>query len=660
MKIKKCKDMIGNQTVFIRFLCNTFLVLMIPFLILSTVYFSLNARLQEQAYERNLGILENSVEKMELLYDNMDQISFWLSENPEIVRYYNTDHTSINTQTTSMLQAQEVLAAIRVGNSDIQNIQLYSRESDTLIDFYTNAFYVERYYGSSFLVQGMDSFGFRNRYLDAPENLYYESAAVAAGGKTGEALVYNKRYMNTGARAGEGRILFYLDRERMLRFFAPLEYRDKGFVYMTDSAGRAILEDFPADGDVAAQIKVDAFTGNKGYARRELNGEEFFLTWYRSEDRGWICIEGVPVSDLLAVAGQFRGMMLLLLVMAGLVGIVLVFLVSRKLAEPLIEIGNVLGREGRMPIEEFVGEIKMLVERNSVLVERMQQQVSVMRTEAFYKFLTGECRNAEETEEILDKIGMRKDASHYVILLVSCNDINLDACLEDISAQKVYLENIIREQRCVEIQDIYHIDFARMVIFMTFGEENARRVREKAEELIGAVKETIGKEAFYSISVGGDVVENVLKLPAAFVHSQKALNIPQNVFGTHKIQWYERARQYLDMEHYEFPAAGKNVPLQSLVLADKVKKYIHENYSDSQLSLSSVGEEFCITEVYLSKLFKQATGENFSKYVEGIRMEKAKELMEQKKKTSEIADMVGYNSPQVFRRAWKRYYGDTP
>lgn len=97
-----------------------------------------------------------------------------------------------------------------------------------------------------------------------------------------------------------------------------------------------------------------------------------------------------------------------------------------------------------------------------------------------------------------------------------------------------------------------------------------------------------------------------------------------------------------------------------MVLTDKIKKYINENYNDPQLSLSLVGEEFCITEVYLSKLFKQTTGENFSKYIEGIRMERAKELMEQKKKVSEIAVLVGYNSPQVFRRAWKRYYGDTP
>lgn len=41
-------------------------------------------------------------------------------------------------------------------------------------------------------------------------------------------------------------------------------------------------------------------------------------------------------------------------------------------------------------------------------------------------------------------------------------------------------------------------------------------------------------------------------------------------------------------------------------------------------------------------------------------MKYAKELMDQNNKVAAVADMAGYNSPQVFRRAWKRCYGGTP
>ena len=96
-------------------------------------------------------------------------------------------------------------------------------------------------------------------------------------------------------------------------------------------------------------------------------------------------------------------------------------------------------------------------------------------------------------------------------------------------------------------------------------------------------------------------------------------------------------------------------------LINKIQQYIGEKYTDPQLSLTLIANVFGITEVYLSSLFKQKTGENFSKYVERLRMEKAREYIEEGKYLiKEIAEKIGYNSPQVFRRAYKRCFGSTP
>jgi AraC-like DNA-binding protein len=59
-------------------------------------------------------------------------------------------------------------------------------------------------------------------------------------------------------------------------------------------------------------------------------------------------------------------------------------------------------------------------------------------------------------------------------------------------------------------------------------------------------------------------------------------------------------------------------------------------------------------------LFKDISGENFSKYIEKLRMQRAHELIENGFKITEIAQMAGYNSPQVFRRAYRRHYGVAP
>lgn len=92
----------------------------------------------------------------------------------------------------------------------------------------------------------------------------------------------------------------------------------------------------------------------------------------------------------------------------------------------------------------------------------------------------------------------------------------------------------------------------------------------------------------------------------------------------------------------------------------RIKDYVDTHYVNPNISLVFVADEFHLSEVYLSKLFKQITGENFSKYIKQLRLSRANELLQQHMPIKDVAQAVGYNSPQVFRRAYKRMYGISP
>lgn len=650
-----------RHTVFIKFLSDMVMILIIPFLLLCVMYSGLNSKIKEQTYERNLGTLENSVQKIELLFDNMDQITFYLKDNIDIINYFNIDAPSAQSDTSYMIKAQKDLAAMKVGNNDILNIQLYSDLSDTLIDYSTNAYYLERYYGSSFYIKNLSYKQFRRKYLERTASSAYQSEIITSNRRANEALVYNNSLTGANLRSNKNRIIYYVSVDRMLQLFNTNEYKMEGFVCMIDENGQVILSD-NRPGYSIMQLDYSSFQADRGYTNLYIDGRKMFVTYYHSKNRNWLCLEAIPASMVLAVTDEFRALMLCLLILAAIAGIMLVVLVARKLSKPITEVSDILGyQEKKVVMEEFVYEIKKLVEHNTVLTEKMQQQISVMRTEAFYKLLTGNCSSEEAIREELNKVGIKQGAAYYIILLLTCNDINVDAGLEDISAQKIYLDNVIRQQNFPELHDIYQIDFERMIILLTTENTYAKQARERAEGFIQKVMDMIAQNVYISISVGGDMVNDALKLPKAFMHAQRALNIPQNVFGNCKIQWYEHAKRYMELGAHEINLSEEEyISLQNLVLVEKIKEHIIKNYKDPQLSLTSVGEEFYVTEVYLSKLFKKATGENFSKYVEGLRMKYARELIDQNKKITEVADLAGYNSPQVFRRAWKRYYGGTP
>ncbi|MNO33355.1 HTH-type transcriptional regulator YesS [compost metagenome] len=93
----------------------------------------------------------------------------------------------------------------------------------------------------------------------------------------------------------------------------------------------------------------------------------------------------------------------------------------------------------------------------------------------------------------------------------------------------------------------------------------------------------------------------------------------------------------------------------------QIKEYTEENYSDTELSLYRVAEQVERPEKYISQLFKEVTGVNFSDHLIKIRMDQAVILLKDSRYTvDEIAVRVGYNSSHSFRRAFKRLIGVSP
>lgn len=87
----------------------------------------------------------------------------------------------------------------------------------------------------------------------------------------------------------------------------------------------------------------------------------------------------------------------------------------------------------------------------------------------------------------------------------------------------------------------------------------------------------------------------------------------------------------------------------------EVLTYISEHSRDTSL------ERVHLSPSYLSRNFKEKSGESFSHALLRIRMEKAKDmLMDARNYSYDIAYFVGYDNPKNFSRAFKSYYGMTP
>jgi two-component system response regulator YesN len=91
-----------------------------------------------------------------------------------------------------------------------------------------------------------------------------------------------------------------------------------------------------------------------------------------------------------------------------------------------------------------------------------------------------------------------------------------------------------------------------------------------------------------------------------------------------------------------------------------IMNFILENYH-KKLSLDHISKMFFISREHLCRNFKKETGENLFRFINRLRMEKARELLEDESlKIYNISRMVGFADNNYFTKVFKKHFGVLP
>lgn len=100
---------------------------------------------------------------------------------------------------------------------------------------------------------------------------------------------------------------------------------------------------------------------------------------------------------------------------------------------------------------------------------------------------------------------------------------------------------------------------------------------------------------------------------------------------------------------------------RSYELSRSITEFVNSHYGDVNLNVAMIAEQLGITPSYMSKLFKEQTGETLPDYINKVRLEQAKMLLrDDKLNISEAAARVGYVNSNALIRSFKKYEGVTP
>jgi signal transduction histidine kinase/ligand-binding sensor domain-containing protein/DNA-binding response OmpR family regulator len=95
----------------------------------------------------------------------------------------------------------------------------------------------------------------------------------------------------------------------------------------------------------------------------------------------------------------------------------------------------------------------------------------------------------------------------------------------------------------------------------------------------------------------------------------------------------------------------------------KILHFINENISESELSVELLSSKVFLSRSQLYRKIKTLTGTSVNEFIRNVRLEKAKQLLEQGNKDvniNEISYKVGFPSPSYFAKCYKIKYGYLP
>ncbi|WP_440112765.1 response regulator [Paenibacillus sp. QZ-Y1] len=113
------------------------------------------------------------------------------------------------------------------------------------------------------------------------------------------------------------------------------------------------------------------------------------------------------------------------------------------------------------------------------------------------------------------------------------------------------------------------------------------------------------------------------------------------------------AAEHLDRLIQRMGGGSKDTVLKQII------EFIRRNPGEN-LKLEVLAEVFNYNSSYLGKLFKNHTGEYFNVFLDKVRMDKAKALLDEGLKVHQVAARVGYANVDYFHGKFKKYVGESP
>lgn len=190
--------------------------------------------------------------------------------------------------------------------------------------------------------------------------------------------------------------------------------------------------------------------------------------------------------------------------------------------------------------------------------------------------------------------------------------------------------------------------------------EDAEQFRETLSDLLAPLEEVSNMDVLSPLAETYALEFLYLKASRWMDPEQKpsaGLIQPFGGAGVSGPEWIRSVLEQFDALFTRRETIGAN---NASHLVDRVNDYIRRHYSED-IHLSTIAETFHYSPSYLSRLYKEHTGENLSNEINNVRISAVQKLLTSTTlSVSEIGQRCGFYSNKYFLQIFKKATGQTP
>ncbi|WP_217560848.1 AraC family transcriptional regulator [Paenibacillus sp. GbtcB18] len=153
------------------------------------------------------------------------------------------------------------------------------------------------------------------------------------------------------------------------------------------------------------------------------------------------------------------------------------------------------------------------------------------------------------------------------------------------------------------------------------------------------------------------------RVPALFRRLQRALRHKSGTASLRALGYLHLLlAEYADAARPPLPEPGKaHSRSRTEVTVQQMLHYLSAQYAED-ISIESMAEALGYNRAYLSRLFREHTGQTPVSFLSKLRVDKARQLLRERLELTieQIAFSVGFRDPLYFSKQFRRWYGLSP